>query len=125
MAQLDHLIVPVRDRMKSLAFYTQIVGLEHHSYDGHFAVVRVTPDFVILLHERGDAGGMHLAFAMTKPEFDATFARLKAAGIAYGDAFDSVGNMRGPGRDGGARGDGIALYFNDPDRNLLEIRYYD
>lgn len=31
---------------------------------------------------------------MSKAEFKDAFERIKAAGIAYGDQFDSVGNMK-------------------------------
>jgi len=62
---------------------------------------------------------------MTGAEFDATFARIKAAGIEYGDSFHAVGNMRGPGEEGGAEGMGAALYFFDPSKHRIEIRHYE
>ena len=62
---------------------------------------------------------------MSRAEFDATFARIKAAGIPYGDSFHDVGNMQGPGREAGARGDGPTLYFFDPNQHLIEIRHYE
>jgi catechol 2,3-dioxygenase-like lactoylglutathione lyase family enzyme len=79
----------------------------------------------ILISEDGTQGGDHLAFALSKPEFEAAFARLQAAGVAYGDRYDSVGSMRGPGRESGARGMGNAVYFFDPNRHLIEIRHYE
>ena len=62
---------------------------------------------------------------MTRAEFDAVFRRVREAGIAYGDSFHGVGNMCGPGDEGGARGPGKALYFFDPSKHLIEIRYYE
>lgn len=35
--ELDHLILPVNDRARSIAFYTTIVGLTHDGADGPFA----------------------------------------------------------------------------------------
>ncbi len=61
---------------------------------------------------------------MSAEEFDAAFARIKAAGIPYGDSFHSVGNMAGPGEEFGARGMGAAVYLFDPDRHLIELRHY-
>lgn len=122
--ELDHLILPVNDRARSLVFYTEILGLEHEGDRPPFATLRVTPSFVIQLAPFGTGGGYHLAFALSKATFEATFARLRAAGIAYGDRFDTVGNMQGPGDEPAARGDGKAVYFFDPDQHLLEIRSY-
>ena len=61
---------------------------------------------------------------MTPEEFDAAFARIKEAGIPYGDSFHDVGNMRGPGNEFGARGMGAAVYLFDPNQHLIEIRHY-
>ena len=51
--------------------------------------------------------------------------RVKSAGIEYGPSFDSVGSNTGPGLETGARGAAPTLYFNDPNRHLIEIRAYD
>jgi catechol 2,3-dioxygenase-like lactoylglutathione lyase family enzyme len=122
--QLDHLILTVNDRDESLAFYTEVLGLAHEADQGPFAVVRVTPDLTVQLAPWGTDGGAHLAFAMSPKEFEATFARLRARGIPYGDSFHEVGNLRGPGEEPGAHGPGPSLYFYDPSRNLIEIRHY-
>jgi catechol 2,3-dioxygenase-like lactoylglutathione lyase family enzyme len=125
--ELDHIILAVNDRARSLKFYTEIVGLEHDR-DGDrepFSMLRVTPGFVIQLSDWGTKGGEHLAFAMSKPEFDDAFARVKAAGLAYGDCYNAVGNMQGPGDEAAARGMGKSVYFFDPDEHLVEIRHYD
>ncbi len=62
---------------------------------------------------------------MSRAEFDAAFARIREAGIDYGDSFTTVGRQNGPGDESGARGVGKALYFFDPYEHLLEIRHYD
>jgi catechol 2,3-dioxygenase-like lactoylglutathione lyase family enzyme len=121
---LDHLILPVNDREATVDFYTRIVGFTYEGETPPFSVVRVTPDLTLQVADWGTTGGMHLAFAMTVPEFDAAFARIREAEIAYGDSFHSVGNMQGPGDEPGARGPGKALYFFDPSQHLIEIRHY-
>jgi len=125
MAELDHLILPVNDVAQTIQFYTRILGFTHEGEREPFSVIRVTPQLMLLLAGWGTSGGTHLAFAMTRPEFDAAFRRIREAGVAYGDAFQSVGNMRGPGDEAGARGPGKALYVHDPSRHLIELRYYD
>ena len=125
MPQLDHIILNSNDLEKSIEFYTAILGLKYEGQREPFSVIRVTPHFVIQLAPWGTKGGEHLAFSMTRSEFEATFARIRAAGIEYGDSFHSVGNMRGPGEEGGAEGIGKALYFFDPSKHLIEIRHYE
>jgi catechol 2,3-dioxygenase-like lactoylglutathione lyase family enzyme len=124
MAELDHLILTVNDRVESIAFYTRILGFVDEGRDGPFSVLRVSPSFTLQLAQRPTTGGEHYAFAMTPREFDDAFQRLRDAGIPYGDAFNNVGSSRGPGAETGARGPGKTIYFFDPSRHLLEIRCY-
>jgi catechol 2,3-dioxygenase-like lactoylglutathione lyase family enzyme len=123
--ELDHIILAVNDQTKSVAFYENIVGLHHDGDRGPFANLRVSPGLVIQIAQWGTTGGQHLAFAMSKREFDAAFDRIKGAGIAYGDRYDLVGNMQGPGDEAASRGMGKAVYFFDPDKHLIEIRHYE
>ena len=125
MPQLDHLILAVNDVKKTIEFYTGILGLTHDGERPPFTMIRVTPNLVIQLSPWGSKGGEHLAFSMSRAEFEATFARIRDAGIEYGDSFHAVGNMRGPGEEGGAEGIGKALYFFDPSKHLIEIRHYE
>jgi len=62
---------------------------------------------------------------MSRAEFDAVYARLVEKKIPYGDVYDGVGNMRGPGEQRGARGPGASLYFFDPSHHLVEIKHYE
>jgi catechol 2,3-dioxygenase-like lactoylglutathione lyase family enzyme len=123
--ELDHLILAVNDRARSIDFYTRILGLRHEPGNEPFSQLRVTPGFVIQLAPWGTKGGEHLAFSLSRQEFDDCFARIRAAGIAWGDRFDGVGNMQGPGEETGSRGLGKVVYFFDPDQHLLEIRHYE
>jgi catechol 2,3-dioxygenase-like lactoylglutathione lyase family enzyme len=132
--QLDHIILAVNDRAESIEFYVSILGLKYEGDREPFSVLRVTPDFTLQIAEWGTKGGEHLAFAMSRDEFDEVFRRVKEAKIEYGDNFHSVGNMRGPGDEtsesitkiaGGAKGQGKNLYFFDPSKHLIEIRHYE
>jgi len=123
--QLDHIILPTNDRGKTIQFYTDILGLTYEGEREPFSVIRVTPEFQIQIAPWGTKGGEHLAFAMSRKEFDDVFQRVVDAGIQYGDKFDQVGNMRGPGDEPGARGPGKTLYFFDPNGHLIEIRHYE
>ncbi len=123
--QLDHMILRVNDRAQSVAFYTDVLGLSYEGEREPFSVIRVTPEFTLQLAPWGTTGGEHLAFAMSRTEFEQVFRRVRETGIAYGDSFHTVGNMRGPGDESGARGPGKALYFFDLSKHLIEIRHYE
>lgn len=125
MATLDHIIIKVNDLEASLAFYTAVLGFKTEGADGPFTVLRAGPDCQIQLAPWGTPGFEHYAFAVSKLDFDNIFGRIKAAGIAYGPTFDSVGANTGPGEESGARGLAPTLYCNDPNKHLLEIRTYE
>jgi len=122
---LDHLILHVNDVEESSHFYTEILGLTNEGRREPFTVVRVTSDFTIQLAPWGTNGGEHLAFAMPRTEFEEVFRRVREGGIEFGDSFHSVGNMKGPGEEAGARGPGVSLYLFDPNKHLIEIRHYE
>ena len=111
---LDHLILAVNDRDASVAFFTDVLQFGCEGETGPFTVIRVSPDFTLQLAPWGTTGGQHLAFAMARAEFDAAFARVRDAGIPYGDSFHDVGNMKGPGLEEGARGAGRRCTSSTP-----------
>ena len=123
--QLDHMILAVNDRAKSIEFYVGILGLKYEGDREPFSIIRVTPEFTLQIAEWGTKGGEHLAFAMSRDEFEKVFRGVRESKIEYGDNFHSVGNMRGPGDETGARGPGKSLYFFDPSKHLIEIRHYE
>jgi len=122
---LDHLILRVNDAEESSRFYTGVLGLADEGKREPFTVVRVTADFTIQLAPWGTKGGEHLAFAMSRADFEGVFRRVREAGIEFGDSFHSVGNGKGPGEEVGARGPGASLYLFDPNEHLVEIRHYE
>ena len=125
MASLDHLILKVNDLDTSVAFYTQVLGFTLEGTDGPFTLVRAGPNFQLQLAPWGTPGLEHYAFAVSHAEFEEIFGRIKAMGIAYGPTFSSVGANTGPGRESGAQGAALTIYFNDPNLHLLEIRSYE
>ena len=123
--ELDHLILLVNDTAESVGFYTDVLGFADEGMNPPFSVVRVVPNLTLQLAPWGAEGHTHLAFAMRRAECDAAFAGIRAANIAFGDSFHASDNGRGPGDEDGARGPGKAVYLMDPNRHLIELRYYD
>ena len=121
---LDHTIVPVNDRERAVEFYTRIFGFEDLGEVGPFLAVRVNETFNLDFRDSDDFRSIHYAFAMDNDEFDAAFARIREADIPYGDSPFDMENMKGPGMTTGAKGQGKAVYFKDPNGHVLEIKAY-
>ena len=125
MATLDHIILKVNELEASIDFYVRIMGFSNAGTDGPFTVIRTSSHFQMQLAPWGTPGFEHYAFAVSRQHFDEIFARVKESDISYGPTFDSVGCNEGPGVETGARGEAPTLYFNDPNKHLIEIRTYD
>jgi len=125
MAKIDHLILNVNDVDACVDFYVNILGFQLEGKDGPFTIIRVNDDFTLQLASWGTKGGEHLAFALSRVDFDKVFDRMKENGIPYGASFHTVGSNSGPGIESGARGAAPTLYMNDPSKHLIEIRTYD
>ena len=119
--ELDHLILPVADVERSVRFYHRVFGFTYEPV----ALARVTPSLVLQFIPRAPQISQHLAFSMSRAEFARIVERLKAADIPYGDNFDTVGNGNGPGKAHGSKKNGNSIYFEDPDKHMLEIMFYD
>src|SRR5213078_4084229 len=83
MAALNHIIIPAEDKDASAKFLADILGVEPRPQWGPFRPVQtsngVTLDFV----DSKDVRTQHYAFLVDDKECDASFARLKKAGITY------------------------------------------
>ena len=114
--ELDHTIVPSRDKEAAARFFSRIFGLPYNGPVSHFAPVRVNENLTLDFDEASGFESHHYAFKVSEEEFDAIFGRIKAEGVIYGSGPRSSEDMKINHRHGG-RG----LYFRDPDGHLLEI----
>lgn len=136
---LDHAVLWVESAKRSLKFYVNILGLEpvraeeFENGTARFPSVRLNETTIFDLMERNDLlslvqeftgggdniGGAainHLCLSMSESEYHEVSERLEAHGV----------NLKPGGEDVfGAQGQAVrSVYFNDPDENVLEIRYY-
>jgi catechol 2,3-dioxygenase-like lactoylglutathione lyase family enzyme len=115
--QLNHTIIPARDKKESARFLSEILGLPEPFSFGPFMAVRVdslTLDYVDA--GDGEIESRHYAFLVSEDEFDQIFGRITAREIPYwADPHKDTPQEINP-RDGG-RG----CYFPDPDGHWLEI----
>ena len=116
-AQLNHTIVWCRDKRKSSAFLVDLLGLPKPSPFGPMLVVQLGNGVSLDYYEQeGKISSQHYAFLVSEDEFDQIFARIKAQGLNY---------WADPGKE--RAGDiyrlhgGRGVYFDDPDKHLLEV----
>jgi catechol 2,3-dioxygenase-like lactoylglutathione lyase family enzyme len=117
---LNHTIVWCRDKNASAKYLTEILGLADAKPWGPFLVVEMGNGVSLDYHEFYDPDGeilpQHYAFMVTEDGFDDTFGRIQANGQDYWADPGLSANGEINHNDGG-RG----VYFQDPDRHLLEI----
>jgi glyoxylase I family protein len=137
MAQIDHIVLWVEDPLRSIDFYTRVLGLapvrvvEFRENKAPFPSVRLdentlfdlmplamAPRLNALPGAAGSAGNRvnHVCLAMSKPEYDKLRARLDAEGVAVPIVMRDSFGARGQAPE--------AFYFADPDGNVLEARWY-
>ena len=130
---MDHIVINVDDMDTMVVFYTQILQLEperlaaYRDGDVPFPSVRLNADTIIDLfpkqlwrkgEETGNCHGNmnHFCIAVSKAAWGDLKERLASNNIAIEE---------GPVPRWGALGTGISMYFRDPERNLIEARYYE
>jgi catechol 2,3-dioxygenase-like lactoylglutathione lyase family enzyme len=122
VTDLDHIVVNCADVERSLAWYTELLGLapvrvdEWRAGQAPFPSVRVNDHTIIDLFASTRSGTNvdHVCLVLEPTDL----ATLAASG-----RFDVVGD--GPvGGLFGARGVATSLYVRDPDANTIELRCY-
>ena len=114
--ELNHTIVPARDKEASARFFARIMGLRYDGLVGHFAPVVVNGALTMDFDHAREFGSHHYAFKVTDEEFDGIFARIKADGVTYGAGPSSPDDGEINTRHGG-RG----FYWRDIDGHLMEV----
>jgi catechol 2,3-dioxygenase-like lactoylglutathione lyase family enzyme len=116
MAALNHIIIPAKDKDASAVFLSEILGVTASPQWGPFRPVQtsngVTLDFV----DSDDVRTQHYAFLVSDEEFDASFARIRKAGITYYANPHKTGKGE-INHHWGGRG----VYFEDANGHLLEL----
>lgn len=114
--ELDHTIVPARDKVASARFFARIFGLRYSGEASHFAPVRVNDRLTLDFSDDDSFEPHHYAFKVSEAEFDDIFGRIQREGVVYGSGPRSLDDMQINHR-GGGRG----CYFLDPNGHILEI----
>jgi catechol 2,3-dioxygenase-like lactoylglutathione lyase family enzyme len=123
---INHFALNVRDMDRAEAFYTGILGfpvttrtetkagLKHVEVDaGNVAIALFeSPNLDLTAAQKTmtDDGYLHFAFGAPYDRYDSTLKVLKEAGV----------KMDGEPRDWG---EGVSIYFPDPDGHQIEIHF--
>jgi catechol 2,3-dioxygenase-like lactoylglutathione lyase family enzyme len=130
---MDHIVLNVEDDEKMIAFYSKVLMLaserleEYRAGKVPFPSVRLNSETIIDLFpkrmwqkgsmtEKGRNNLNHFCIALSKETWEDLLERLKA---------NNVDIEEGPVPRWGAHGNGTSIYFRDPQRNLIEARYYE
>jgi hypothetical protein len=85
---LNHAIVPAMGNRQAARFFASVMGpreLPPAGRTGKFAPVRVDEQLTLDFMTVGEPAGLHLAFDVAPATFDRIWARLRAAGIPFGN----------------------------------------
>jgi catechol 2,3-dioxygenase-like lactoylglutathione lyase family enzyme len=115
--QLDHTIVPARDKKEPASFLAEILGLPEPVPTGPFMVVQIDHDLSLDFADTdGDIRPLHYAFRVGEDEFDTIFGRIRERALPY---WADPGRSR-PG-EVAERGRGRGFYFEDPSGHFFEV----
>ena len=129
---MDHIVLNVEDGEKMIAFYSKVLMFpperleEYNAGDVPFPSVRLNSNTIIDLFPkkmwqksvRSEQGGEnlnHFCIALSKGMWQDLLERLKANNVTIEE---------GPVPRWGALGTRTSIYFQDPEGNRIEVRYY-
>lgn len=112
--QLNHTIVPVREKEASAVFLAEILGLDPPRAFGPFLCVETDNGVSLDYDDRGTPECHHYAFLVAEEEFDAIFDRVVQRGLTY---WADPGHLQ----ENHINNHGRGFYFEDPSGHNLEI----
>ena len=120
VVELDHIVLRCADVERTLAWYTDVLGLDPVRLDewrrgeAPFPSVRINDGTIIdlVVGETTDGRLDHFCVVIEPTDLTA---------VAASGQFDV---LDGPDTRYGARGNGTSLYVRDPDGTVVELRHY-
>jgi catechol 2,3-dioxygenase-like lactoylglutathione lyase family enzyme len=130
---MDHIVVNVEDEEKMIAFYSNVLEFpperleDFRAGDAPFPSVRLNSELIIDIFPKmmwqknarigqGRENLNHFCIALSKGTWENLLIRLHA---------NHIDIEEGPVLRWGAQGNGMSIYFRDPEENLIEARYYE
>lgn len=130
---MDHIVLNVEDDESMITFYSNVLMFASERLDEYragmvpFPSVRLSSGTIIDLFpkniwQKSSTTGQgrnnlnHFCISLSKETWKDLIERLKVNNVAIEE---------GPVPRWGAHGNGISIYFRDPEGNLIEARYYE
>ena len=113
--QLDHTIVPARNREAAARFISRILQARYLGLWRDFAIVQVNEVFTLDFCDENEFGSHHYAFLATDQEFDDIIQRLRSENHPFG-----TGRPPDNGEISHSHG-GRGVYFKCKDGHMWEI----
>jgi hypothetical protein len=117
--QLDHLIVPAKNRVASAKLLAHLLGVPwaEQATIGPFSPVFVNPTLTLDFDEWGESTPkQHYSFSVSEEEFDAILERIKAADLPYRSSPNGPDDNKINHAFGGR-----LVYWSEPDGHAWEI----
>lgn len=114
--ELDHTIVPSKDKHAAAQFFARIFGLDYVGQKGHFVPINLNQRLTLDFDNVEDFEQHHYAFHVNAAEFDDIFGRVVGEDIIYGSSPVSTEDMKTYNKL-----DRRGFYFHDPDGHILEV----
>ena len=117
-AQLDHIMIPSRDKLAGAKLLAELLGVSWSPTGiGPFAPVYVNEGLTLDFDEWPDpVPSLHYCFRVEDADFDAILARLKAHNIAFRSSVHGPIDHRIDTEHGGR-----IVYWNEPDGHQWEM----
>ena len=126
IVEMDHIVLNVSDIERSIAFYTETLGLKGERLDEFrvgkvgFPSVRINEHTLIDLVQvaqplSADRNLNHFCLVSESTDLGELATELKSNGVVV---------VQEPVSRWGARGQATSIYIQDPDENEIEIRCY-
>jgi catechol 2,3-dioxygenase-like lactoylglutathione lyase family enzyme len=114
--ELDHVIVPSRRRRESAKLLADLLAVPWEETRGEFTPVYVNESLTLDFADRDQFERYHLCFRVSDADFEAIFARIQRAGLAYRSRPRGENDMQINRRLGGKN-----VYWQDGDSHLWEM----
>jgi glyoxylase I family protein len=130
---MDHIVINAENVNLLMKFYTHVIGLKPERFDLYnqgevqFPSIRINKDTIIdifpkemwgksSMKPKGRPNLNHFCLAMSRGQWDNLNDRLKKAEVEI---------VNGPVNVWGSKGQGISIYFSDPEGNIIEAKHYE